>query len=90
MGRKRVEELPLQCEPEEDVVNRPSHYAGQYLDIECIDAQRSMLGDENFIAHCKATVLSYMWRLGRKDTTLQDARKAQFYMNKIVEIIEEG
>lgn len=72
-----------------DVVNKPSHYAGQYKDIECMDAQRSMLGDNAFLDHCRATIMSYLWRLPTKENSCQDAKKAQFYMNKIVDILSE-
>lgn len=73
----------------DDVVNKPSHYAGKYMDIECMDAQRSMLGDQAFLNHCRATVMSYLWRLPTKENSYQDAKKAQFYMNKIVDILSE-
>ena len=65
-----------------DPVNSPTHYTGS---IECIDALESIGLGEHF---CQGNAIKYLWRLGKKDDALQDARKAQWYVNRLVEILE--
>lgn len=59
-----------------DAVN-PDHY--KFGDVECIDALRSALTPDEFQAFCRGTAIAYLWRLGRKDSPLQDAKKAAWY-----------
>jgi hypothetical protein len=54
----------------------PDHYKG---DVECIDAIRSALGQEGFVAYCRGTVMRYCWRMGRKDDPLVEIAKLQNY-----------
>jgi hypothetical protein len=61
-----------------DPVN-PNHY--KRGEIEAIDALRSVLTPEQFRAHCQATAIAYLWRLGHKDSPEQDARKALWYVS---------
>ena len=65
-------------------------YAIQYKSdtgVECIDAIRAALGPEGFRAHCRATVIKYLWR--EKWDTAEDAKKAAWYLNKLVESYED-
>ena len=54
----------------------PAHYKD---DIECIDAIRAQLSDEQWIGFLRGQVAKYNWRLGRKDATEQDAKKMLWY-----------
>lgn len=66
-----------------DPVNHPSHYtAGK---VECIDAIESALGD-GYAAFLKGQVIKYLWRAGRKDDELQDFKKANFYMDRLLKL----
>lgn len=63
-----------------DAVNHPSHYGGAdnpYEAIKVIEAWGL-----NF--HLGNTV-KYISRAGKKDATLQDLRKAQWYLNREIE-----
>ena len=71
--------------PNSDMVNAPPHY--QQSDIECIDAIKAATGD-GFEAHLQGTVLKYLWRYRYKNG-LQDLKKAQWYLNKLIEQHEE-
>lgn len=71
-----------------DPVNHPSHYTQG--GIECIDAIESALGREGFIAFLRGQVIKYQWRLGRKDAALQDAEKANWYGQKLAEVLADG
>ena len=64
-----------------DKVICPTHYTQG--DIECIDAMRSMLTEEEFRGYVKAAVLKYVWREGLKEGD-QDLAKAYFYLGELL------
>ena len=64
--------------PKSDPVN-PSHY--RKGEIECIDAIRSMLTEDEWRGFLKGTSVAYLWRLGHKDAVEQDARKTLWYVS---------
>ena len=68
-----------------DVVERPQHYAS--TSIECIDAMRETQGDEAVKAFCVCNAFKYLWRHNRKNGD-EDIKKASWYLNKAVEIME--
>jgi hypothetical protein len=71
-----------------DPVEYPAHYhAGDGVGY--TDAMRGMLDRKEFLAVLRAQVVKYMWRLGHKDDALQDARKARFYLERIIDTLEE-
>lgn len=60
-----------------DAVEHPSHYnAGG---IECIDAIRAALTEEEFVGFCKGNALKYIWRERHKGGK-EDLRKAAVYL----------
>ena len=66
----------------ESSVTRPKHYsAGK---IECIEALRSCLGHEGFIDYATGNCMKYLWRFRRKNG-LEDLKKAQVYLNWLIE-----
>jgi hypothetical protein len=65
-----------------DMVNAPPHYVGA---IECIDAIESLGIGQEF---CRGNAIKYLWRLGKKGDSLEDARKAQWYVNRLVKQLE--
>jgi hypothetical protein len=66
-----------------DAVNAPPHYLKG--GIECIDAIKSALGDEQYKGFLRGQVLKYIWRAPHKGKELEDYLKAQFYLNKIIQ-----
>ena len=70
-----------------DNINHPSHYQGK---IECIDYLQDKLTAEEFNGFLKGNVLKYLSRAGKKDDELEDYKKAQWYMNKLIEIIKQN
>lgn len=60
-----------------DPVTRPTHYAA--TTIECIDAIRSALGDDGFLAYCRGNAMKYVWRATRKNDEGEDYAKAAWY-----------
>lgn len=69
-----------------DPVNRPSHYTNG--DIECIDAIRAALTDEEFRGFCKGNNIKYTWRERMKGGN-QDMRKARWYLQKLEQESDE-
>ncbi len=69
--------------PANDPIN-PAHYRSGGM--QCIDAIEALgIGPE----FCRATAIKYLWRLGNKDDELQDARKALWYVNRLVQELEQ-
>lgn len=65
-----------------DNVNHPIHYQGK---VECIDAiETATDGLEGIEAVCTANVMKYIWRWKRKNG-IEDLRKAQWYLNYLIE-----
>jgi hypothetical protein len=67
-----------------DNVNNPSHY--NQAGVECIDAIKASLGDE-YPDYCKGNVMKYLWRYKYKNG-IEDLKKAQWYLNSMVESVE--
>ena len=63
-----------------DAVNHPKHYNnGQ---IECIDAIKAALTDEEFRGFCKGNVLKYTWRERHKGGD-ESLKKAAWYLEQL-------
>ena len=60
-----------------DPVTRPSHYASAA--VECIDAIRAQLSEEEFRGFLRGQVAKYNWRLTKKGKQSEDAGKLLFY-----------
>ena len=68
-------------------VSSPSHYA-QQGDIECIDAMESMLSREEIIGYLRGNSFKYRWRFRSKGNAVKDLRKAHWYENRLLAILE--
>jgi len=71
---------------QEDMVNSPNHYTSG--SIECIDGIEASMSAEAFKGYCKGAALKYLWRYERKAKSLEDLKKAQWYLNKLIEVVE--
>jgi len=65
-----------------DNVNNPRHYNKH--GIECIDAIQASMSDKEFLGYLKANVVKYMWRYDYKGKPLEDLKKAQWYLDKLI------
>jgi hypothetical protein len=70
----------------EDVVNSPPHY--NYGKIECIEAIEESMTSDAFKGYLKGNTIKYLWRYERKGKGLEDLRKAQWYLNKLIKEID--
>jgi hypothetical protein len=48
------------------------------------------MSDKEFLGYLKANVLKYMWRYDYKGKPLEDLQKAQWYLDKLVNIIHNS
>jgi hypothetical protein len=71
----------------EDVINRPIHY--NTGNIECIEAIEESMSSAGFKGYLKGNCMKYLWRYDYKGKRGEDLRKAQWYLNKLTEKIEE-
>ena len=72
---------------ENDNVNHPTHYTRGK--VECIEAIKASLSPPGFCDYCKGNVLKYLWRWEDKGG-LTDLKKAQVYLNWMVETAEKS
>ena len=71
-----------------DPVNKPDHY--NVGEIETIDYIVDVLGKYEAISYCQGNVIKYTGsRLWAKNYPIQDAEKAQWYLNKMIELMKE-
>ena len=70
-----------------DNVEHPSHYCRG--GIECIDAIEASLGKDEFAGFLRGNIIKYVWRYKDKNG-LEDLKKAQWYLNKLIEVVKNG
>ena len=74
----------------EDMVNHPSHYT--HGGVECIDAITSALSsyEDSVDSWLVGQVIKYLWMAPLKGKYEEDIKKAQFYLNRLVEKINKN
>jgi hypothetical protein len=71
-----------------DLVNHPPHYQGRFEAIDVIeDAVRR--APHPVLGGCQWQALKYLLRLWGKGNALQDARKARWYLDRLITHLEE-
>lgn len=61
-----------------DPVNHPPHYKNHPSGVECIEITEHM----NF---CLGNAVKYIWRADLKDKSIEDLKKAAWYLNREIE-----
>ena len=70
-----------------DNVNHPGHYeSGKF---ECIEVMEETQGTEAVLDFCICNAFKYLYRHKRKNG-LEDIKKAKWYIDKYIEIIQRG
>ena len=83
-----MKEKIRQADTQSDMVNSPPHYADGK--IETIDYIVDVLGEWEAISYCHGNVIKYTGsRLFKKGNPIQDAEKAIWYLNKMVEFLKK-
>lgn len=68
-----------------DMVNHPQHYkTGKIECIDCISAVVNMYDGEQ--AYDVGQVIKYLYRAPTKMNFMQDLKKAQWYLNRLIEV----
>lgn len=67
---------------EPDMVNQPPHYKAHPSGIECIQIVEHM-------SFNLGNAVKYIWRCEEKGNTLQDLKKAQWYIQREIERLEK-
>ena len=65
------------------MVNQPPHY-NQYK-VECIDAIESATNSV-FEFYLQGVIIKYLWRYRYKVKPTEDLRKAEWYLQKLIEL----
>lgn len=66
-----------------DMVNKPPHYTKG--GIECIEAIKASLSQDGFNGYLKAAVIKYLWRYEHKGKPVEDLKKAEWYLKRLIE-----
>ena len=68
-------------------ITKPSHYTQG--PIECLDAIDYMLTGDGAVDFYRAQVVKYLWRMPHKGDPLMDAKKADFYLHRLISKLEQ-
>lgn len=80
------EQEPNPSDTKSDMVCHPAHY--NQGKVECIDAMAAATVNKRGIeAICVSNIIKYLWRYEAKNG-LEDVKKAQFYLNRLVDELE--
>lgn len=66
-------------------VNHPNHYIGKF---ECIEVMEDIYGKKSVIEFCRCNAFKYLWRAGKKNSEIEDLKKAIWYIDKMIKEIE--
>ena len=69
-----------------DIVNHPAHY--ELARYECIEVMEEVFGAEALKNYCLIAAFKYLWRCNRKGKKTEDIKKANWYLNKYIELEE--
>ena len=73
-----------------EMVNNPRHYQSNN-GVECIDAINAATeGLTGIEAFDTGSAIKYLWRWKKKENPVQDIKKAIWYLNNLIENIEES
>ena len=81
--------LESQIMPPKEQVNHPNHYGGDTT-YECIKVLKAWNSPAEFIGFCKDNAIKYLCRSGKKDETLQEYKKARWYIDELIKYLEEN
>lgn len=74
-------------EKDKSVISHPERYGGDTT-YECIKVLEAWLPPEQYKGFLRGNALKYLCRVGKKDETAQELKKARFYLDKYIEFEE--
>lgn len=66
-------------------VDHPDHYGGEDNPYETIKVLRAWMTDDELRGFCLGNAMKYLSRAGKKGDRLEDMKKAQWYLNYIIQ-----
>lgn len=69
-------------------VNHPSRYGGDTT-YECIKVLKAWMKPDEYKGFLRGNVIKYICRVGKKDETVQELKKAKWYLEKLIEVEEK-
>jgi hypothetical protein len=78
---------PSDAPQESCPVENPDHYNTGA--IEAIEAIRASMPPEQFFGYLKGNVMKYLWRYDYKEKPIEDLRKADWYLNRLIDALIE-
>ena len=84
----KADRIWFHVDPEEDMVNSPSHYTKGK--VEAIEIIEDAIEEAPSAKHgmLQAQVLKYMLRLWHKIDAKEDAEKARWYLNRLIDSLD--
>jgi len=70
-----------------EAVNHPLHYGGDTT-YECIKVLKAWMSADEYRGFLRGNAIKYLCRTGKKDETVQELKKAAWYINKLIESYE--
>ena len=71
----------------EDVVNTPSHYSSGA--IECVDYLKDNMPWDSYLGGLEWNVKKYLHRWRYKKKPVEDLKKAQWYLNRLIKELDD-
>ena len=68
-------------------VENPDHY--NTGSIEAIEAIRASMDADQYFGYLKGNVMKYLWRYDYKEKPIEDLRKADWYLNRLIDALIE-
>jgi hypothetical protein len=68
-------------------VESPDHYNTGA--IEAIEAIRASMDADQYFGYLKGNVMKYLWRYDYKEKPVEDLRKADWYLNRLIDALIE-
>ena len=79
-------ETPVPGQVIPDKINSPKHYTAG--GIETIDFMKAKATPEEFRGYLRLTVMKYLSRGPYKENALEDYKKARWFLNRLIEELE--
>jgi hypothetical protein len=74
-------------EKDKSVISHPERYGGDTT-YECIKVLEAWMPEEQYKGFLRGNAIKYLCRVGKKDETVQELKKARFYLDKYIEFEE--
>ena len=80
-------ERDMDIEQDKKVIDHPQRYGGDTT-YECIKVLEAWCPKEEVLGFCRCSAIKYLCRAGKKDEVVQEWKKAAWYIQKGIELME--